>query len=83
VHDRVGLVHALDASGMEFGQVVELVGKLVGLGSVCLGCMWLAVQGKLLYRKSCCAGKAAVLSFTVWQFDWLSNCMLSNCLKYP
>jgi hypothetical protein len=29
---------------------------------VCLGCGWLAVQGKLLCRESCCAGKAAVLS---------------------
>jgi hypothetical protein len=45
VHDRVGLVHALDASGMEFGQVIELVGKLVGL-------FGLYVAG--------CAGKAAM-----------------------
>jgi hypothetical protein len=53
------------------------------LGPVCLGCGWLAVQEKLLCRESCCVGKAAISSFTVWQLDWLSGCMLKNCLKYP
>jgi hypothetical protein len=50
---------------------------------VCLGCLWLAAQGKLLCRESCCVGKAAVLSFTVWLLGWLASCMLRNCLKYP
>jgi hypothetical protein len=53
------------------------------LGPVCLGCGWLAVQGKLLSRESCCTGKAAVLRLTVWLLGWLSSCMLGNCLKYP
>jgi hypothetical protein len=53
------------------------------LGPVCLGCGWLAVQGKLLSRESCCAGKAAVLRLAVWLLGWLSRCMLRNCLKYP
>jgi hypothetical protein len=35
----------------------------------CLGSLWLAVQGKLLYRESCCAEKATVLNFTVWQLS--------------
>jgi hypothetical protein len=51
------------------------------LGHVCLGWMWLAVQGKMLCRGSCCEEKAVILSFTVWQFGWLSSCMLKNCLK--
>jgi hypothetical protein len=44
------------------------------LGPVCLGCGWLAVEGKLLCRESCYAEKAAVSSFTVWQISWLSGC---------
>jgi hypothetical protein len=47
------------------------------LGPVCLGCLWLAVQGKLLSRESCCMEKAAVLTFTVWRLDWLSSCMMN------
>jgi hypothetical protein len=53
------------------------------LGPVCLGCGWLAVHGKLLCRKSCCAGEAAVLNLTVWQLSWLSGYEQTNCLKYP
>jgi hypothetical protein len=52
-------------------------------GPVCLGCGWLAVQEKLLCRKSCCVEKAAVLSVTVWQVVWLASCMMRICLKCP
>jgi hypothetical protein len=44
------------------------------------GWLWLAV---VLCRESCCLGKAAVLSCTLWLFGWLSGCKLVNCLKYP
>jgi hypothetical protein len=44
------------------------------------GWLWLAV---LLWRESCCAGKAAVLNFSLWLSGWLSGCKLENYLKYP
>jgi hypothetical protein len=47
-------------------------------GPVCLGCLWLAVP---LCRESCCAEKAAVLSFTVWLFGWLFGCKLGIVLN--
>lgn len=37
-------------------------------GPVCLGCGWLAVQERYY------AEEATVLSFTVWQLNWLSGC---------
>jgi hypothetical protein len=49
---------------MGFLQALKAEARI--LGPVCLGCGWLAVQGKLLCRESCCAGKAAVSSLTVW-----------------
>jgi hypothetical protein len=42
------------------------------------GWLWLAV---LLCRESCCAEKAAVLSFTVWLFGWLFGCKLGIVLN--
>jgi hypothetical protein len=45
--------------------VVRMI-HVIDLGPVCLGCLWLAVHGKLLCRESCCPEKAVVSNFTVW-----------------